>query len=189
MHLMPQQAMPMSVAAIALLLGMASRIAAQDLFMAPRAQSKVAAAAPKLAYWHSYVAKDGLVYFAQCNYSNFSSSSVGPGVVPSWHEILPLGDGLVPLVSQFPIGHEAPWHVDPKVQLIQVLSGKMEWELSGGQKHIFLPGELYMEEDHLADNTTGKLGHVTRNVGDTEAAFLMLQTRLTPTREKPCRFS
>merc|ERR1712046_3861 len=157
------EAMLVFIKAFSIPLGMLEVAAAQDLFMAPRDGNKVAPIAPNLKYWHSYVAADGLVYFAQCNYSNFSTSSIGPGVVPSWHETLPLGEGLKPLVAQFPVGHEAPWHVDPKVQLIQVLSGKMEWELSGGQKHMFLPGELYMEEDHLADNTTGKLGHVTRN--------------------------
>ena len=89
-----------------------------------------AATAPTLPYWHNYVAADGKAYFAKCNFTNFSTSSIGPGVVPSWHETL----GLPIKASKFavfPVGHEAPWHVDPVVQMIQVLSGKIEWQLSG----------------------------------------------------------
>jgi hypothetical protein len=74
---------------------------------------------PTLAYWHNYVAADGKAYFAQCNFSNFSTSSIGPGVVPSWHEALALGE-LKSKVAVFPVGHVAPWHVDPVVQIIQV---------------------------------------------------------------------
>ena len=103
-------------------------------------------AAPTLAYWHSYVAADGQAYFASCNFSNFSTSSIGPGVVPSWHETLGLG-ALSAKVAVFPVGHVAPWHVDPVVQMIQVLSGSVQWELSGtNQTQIFGPGDLYVEE-------------------------------------------
>jgi hypothetical protein len=70
----------------------------------------------------------------------------------------------------------------------QVLSGKVEWELSGNQSRVFAPGELYIEEDHLAKNVSGKFGHITRNVGDTPAVFMMLQTTLDATVEQPCRF-
>ena len=145
-------------------------------------------AAPTLAYWHSYVAADGQAYFASCNFSNFSTSSIGPGVVPSWHETLGLG-ALSAKVAVFPVGHVAPWHVDPVVQMIQVLSGSVQWELSGtNQTQIFGPGDLYVEEDHLARNVSGRYGHVTRNVGDDPAVFMMLQTTLSPTAEQPCRF-
>lgn len=145
-------------------------------------------AAPTLAYWHSYVAADGQAYFASCNFSNFSTSSIGPGVVPSWHETLGLG-ALSAKVAVFPVGHVAPWHVDPVVQMIQVLSGSVQWELSGtNQTQIFGPGDLYVEEDHLARNVSGRYGHVTRNVGDDPAVFMMLQTTLSPTVEQPCRF-
>lgn len=143
---------------------------------------------PTLGYWHSYVAADGKAYFAQCKFTNFSTSSIGPGVVPSWHETLDLG-ALGAKVAVFPVGHVAPWHVDPVVQMIQVLSGSVQWELSGeNQTKVFAPGDLYIEEDHLAKNVSGRYGHVTSNVGDTPAVFLMLQSALAPTAEQPCRF-
>ena len=152
------------------------------------ARSARSGAPPTLGYWHSYVAADGKAYFAQCKFTNFSTSSIGPGVVPSWHETLDLG-ALGAKVAVFPVGHVAPWHVDPVVQMIQVLSGSVQWELSGeNQTKVFAPGDLYIEEDHLAKNVSGRYGHVTRNVGDTPAVFLMLQSALTPTAEQPCRF-
>ena len=170
---------PASVVILALL----SAVAQSD-DIAPH----LSAATPTLVYWHSYVAADGKAYFASCKFSNFSTSSIGPGVVPSWHETLGLG-ALSAKVAVFPVGHVAPWHVDPVVQMIQVLSGSVQWELSGtNQTKIFAPGDLYVEEDHLARNVSGRFGHVTRNVGTTPAVFMMLQTSLSPTAEQPCRF-
>ena len=143
---------------------------------------------PTLGYWHSYVAEDGKAYFARCNFSNFSTSSIGPGVVPSWHETLGMG-ALTAKVAVFPVGHVAPWHVDPVVQIIQVLEGYVQWELSGeNQTQLFVPGQIYIEEDHLAKNVSGRYGHITRNVGNTPATFMMLQTTLEPTAGQPCRF-
>ena len=53
----------------------------------------------------------------------------------------------------------------------------MQWELSGtNQTRTFRPGDLYIEEDHLAHNVSGRYGHVTRNLGDVPATFMMLQT-------------
>eukprot|EP00927_Polykrikos_kofoidii_P037312 TRINITY_DN3143_c0_g1_i4.p1 TRINITY_DN3143_c0_g1~~TRINITY_DN3143_c0_g1_i4.p1 ORF type:complete len:198 (-),score=32.32 TRINITY_DN3143_c0_g1_i4:88-609(-) len=159
-------------------------VVGQDMFLVKSSDP----VPPTLTYWHSYVAADGLVYFAECNYRNFSEKSIGPGIEPLWLESLPLGDGVNATVTQFPVGHVAPWHVDPYVQLIHVLQGRIGIELSGGESKTFVPGQLYLEEDHLAENVTGKFGHVTSNVGDGVAIFLVLQTQLKPQREQPCRF-
>merc|ERR1711918_154677 len=70
---------------------------------APLALSTATTTAPNLTYWHNYVDENGLAHFTKCNFSNFSTSSIGPGVVPSWHEYLNLGD-LTPEVAVFPEG-------------------------------------------------------------------------------------
>ena len=59
-----------------------------------------------------------------------------------------------------PAGWFGDWHPAPRRQLIFVLAGELETEVSDGEKRLFLPGEFLLVED-----TTGR-GHRSRVTGD-----------------------
>ncbi|MCB0718550.1 MAG: DUF861 domain-containing protein [Bacteroidetes bacterium] len=64
-----------------------------------------------------------------------------------------------------PAGGEAGWHAAPRQLINIVLSGKVEVEVTSGEKREFGPGDVIQLED-----TTGK-GHVTRVLSDEGACF------------------
>lgn len=61
-------------------------------------------------------------------------------------------------------------HPAPARQFLALLSGEVEMETTDGTVRRFGPGDLVLLED-----TSGR-GHVTRNVGDGYAAFLVVPT-------------
>lgn len=65
-------------------------------------------------------------------------------------------------------GGEAPWHDDPQPQYIVYLEGKVEIEASGGEKRLFLPGDILLVTD-----MTGK-GHITRVLTPSRALIITL---------------
>lgn len=150
--------------------------------------AKIKGSTAEVPYWNSYVKDDGLSYVAQCKFSNFSDASFGKGLQPNWLNWLPVGN-LKPLLTVMPVGFYNAGHTSPNpVQLTIVLSGKVQWTFSSGQKIVFSPGQLFLEEEHLA-----KVGHETENVGDTPAVVLvMAATEITDSfvrdQHQPCRF-
>ncbi|MFC1799542.1 cupin domain-containing protein [Candidatus Eisenbacteria bacterium] len=59
-----------------------------------------------------------------------------------------------------PAGWFGDWHPAPRKQLIFVLAGELETEVSDGEKRLFRPGDFLLVED-----TAGK-GHRSRVTGD-----------------------
>jgi hypothetical protein len=139
-------------------------------------------------YWNSYVKEDGLSYIAQCKFSNFTLAAFGPGIKPNFMDWLPVGS-LEPLLTVMPIGFNNSGHTAPNpVQLTVILSGKVQWTWSGGQKSVLTTGEMMLEEEHLA-----KEGHVTTNIGDAPASVLVMMATDIPVeflhdQHQPCRF-
>jgi quercetin dioxygenase-like cupin family protein len=68
----------------------------------------------------------------------------------------------------FQPGWIGDWHPCPTRQFLALMSGEVEMETTDGTKKRFKPGDLVLLED-----TTGK-GHVTRNIGDGYAAYLVV---------------
>ena len=68
-------------------------------------------------------------------------------------------------------GYDYDWHVAPQRQLIVLLNGKIEIEVSDGTRRSFGGGEILMMED-----TTGK-GHRTRHLEERErrSVFIVLE--------------
>jgi len=59
-------------------------------------------------------------------------------------------------VISSPAGWEGDWHPTPRRQLIVVLAGELETEVSDGEVRVFRPGDVILVED-----TSGK-GHISR---------------------------
>ena len=70
---------------------------------------------------------------------------------------------------RFSAGHAQDWHNPSHRQYAVILSGKMEVEVSGGQKMLMEPGRAILAED-----MAGK-GHITRAVGNEDLVFLLVQ--------------
>lgn len=62
------------------------------------------------------------------------------------------------IFREFEAGLLFDWHNAPQVQYVVYLAGAVEVEASGGEKRIFLPGDIL-----LATDITGA-GHVTRTL-------------------------
>ena len=68
----------------------------------------------------------------------------------------------------FPAGWLGDWHPAPTRQFLACLSGAVEAETTDGTVRRLGPGDLVLLED-----TSGR-GHVTRNIGDGYATFLVV---------------
>jgi quercetin dioxygenase-like cupin family protein len=65
-------------------------------------------------------------------------------------------------------GYDFDWHNAPQRQLIVLLDGEIEVEVTSGEKRRFSGGEVLLVED-----TTGS-GHRTRSIGDRVRRSLFL---------------
>ena len=67
-----------------------------------------------------------------------------------------------------PAGWFGSWHPAPKRQMLFMLEGKLEVEVSDGDIRTFLPGSAILVED-----TIGK-GHISHVIGDDRCYMLVL---------------
>ena len=71
--------------------------------------------------------------------------------------------GIVPAMStmlgEMPEGLNQDWHPASRRQLVTVLSGTVEVEVSDGRTHQFRSGEMFLADD------VGSRGHRTRTIG------------------------
>ncbi|HZD44270.1 MAG TPA: cupin domain-containing protein [Methanomicrobiales archaeon] len=70
----------------------------------------------------------------------------------------------------FEPGWIGDWHPAPTRQFLALLSGEVEMETTDGTILRFSPGDLVLLED-----TSGR-GHLTRNIGDGYAMYLVVPT-------------
>jgi quercetin dioxygenase-like cupin family protein len=68
----------------------------------------------------------------------------------------------------FQPGWFGDWHPCPTRQFLSLMSGEVEMETTDGSVQRLRPGDLILLED-----TSGR-GHVTRNIGDGFALFLVV---------------
>ena len=68
-----------------------------------------------------------------------------------------------------PSGWDSDWHPAPRRQLVVPVAGKIEVEVSDGERRQFGSGDLCLLED-----TSGR-GHRTRILGEQGAAFVMVR--------------
>jgi hypothetical protein len=63
------------------------------------------------------------------------------------------------VLGELPAGLEQDWHPASRRQILAILSGTVEIEVSGGQKRRLGPGEMFLADD------CGSRGHKTRTIG------------------------
>jgi quercetin dioxygenase-like cupin family protein len=68
----------------------------------------------------------------------------------------------------FEPGWVGDWHPAPARQFLALMKGMVEMETTDGEVRRFLPGDLVLLQD-----TSGR-GHLTRNVGDGYATYLVV---------------
>ncbi|MCE5299045.1 MAG: cupin domain-containing protein [Methanoregulaceae archaeon] len=68
----------------------------------------------------------------------------------------------------FEPGWFGDWHPAPARQFLALMTGAVEMETTDGTVKKFLPGDLVLLQD-----TSGR-GHLTRNIGDGYASFLVV---------------
>lgn len=71
-------------------------------------------------------------------------------------------------------GYDLDWHCAPQRQLIVLLDGEIEVEVTSGEKRRFRGGDVVLVED-----TTGT-GHRTRTVNDGLRRSLFIPTEFVP---------
>jgi hypothetical protein len=73
------------------------------------------------------------------------------------------------IFSFAPAGWSGDWHPSPRRQILLILSGQIEVEVSDGELRLFGPGSILLDED-----TTGK-GHRSRVLGKDGSAGVFVQ--------------
>ena len=63
------------------------------------------------------------------------------------------------VLGELPAGLEQDWHPASRRQVLAILSGTVEIEVSDGQKRRLGPGEMFLADD------CGSRGHKTRTIG------------------------
>ena len=63
------------------------------------------------------------------------------------------------VLGELPAGLEQDWHPASRRQILAILSGTVEIEVSDGQKRRLGPGEMFLADD------CGSRGHKTRTIG------------------------
>ena len=109
--------------------------------------------APPFRYARIYTGPDGETHFSDHEMS-FELRDFAPPAPPiSVTESLP-AEGMAVISS--PPGWEGGWHPTPRRQVIVVIAGDLETEVSDGEVRVFRPGDIILVED-----VSGK-GHVSR---------------------------
>ena len=70
-----------------------------------------------------------------------------------------------------PAGWSGDWHPSPRKQILLILTGQIEVEVSDGESRLFGPGSILLSED-----TAGK-GHRSRVLGNDGSAGAFVQLR------------
>ena len=141
--------------------------------------------APTMSYWHVYTDRGGTSRQRRCELTAFDLTGVGPGVTPQWNDkMAPSGANVT--FTVLPIGWIGEWHENPKPQWIAVLSGRWFVETMDGTRVEMGPGELMMGEDQ---GTAGGKGHRSGTVGDVPCTMMVTGLDVTPTVDRPGRFT
>ncbi len=119
--------------------------------------------APPMSYVRIYSDSEGETHFSD-EPLTFTLEDYAPPAPPISVSKKLASESMVFISS--PHGWFGDWHPVPRRQLMLMLSGELEVEVSDGEKRRFLPGSVAMVED-----TTGR-GHASRVVSG-ERAYMM----------------
>ena len=121
--------------------------------------------APPFRHVRLYADADGETHFSDLE-SPFQLLDFAPPAPPISVAELAATRGLAVISS--PGGWSGGWHPTPRRQIIVVLAGELETEVSDGEVRTFRPGDVILVED-----VSGK-GHVSRVPGKNRGYALAL---------------
>jgi len=143
---------------------------------------------PAMPYWHVYTDTDGISRQERFTLSNFQFQGVGPDVAPQWNcKQDPEKSGVT--FTVLPVGWVGAWHENPKPQWIAVLTGRWFVETMDGHRVEMGPGELMFGEDQNTRPHDGRKGHLSGTVGDEPCTMMVVGLDVTPTVNRPGRFT
>ena len=149
----------------------------------PEADSK-----PRMPYWHVYVDDEGTSRQQRFELSDFELKGIGATVEPQWNDRMePSKAGVT--FTVLPVGWVGDWHENPKPQWIAILTGRWFVETMDGHRVEMGPGELMMGEDQNTKERDGRKGHKSGTVGPEPCTMIVTGLDVTPTVNKPGRFS
>ena len=143
---------------------------------------------PKMPYWHVYVDDAGLSRQQRFELSNFELKGIDPAIEPQWNDKMqPSKAGVT--FTVLPVGWVGDWHENPKPQWIANLTGRWFVETMDGHRVEMGPGELMMGEDQNTKPRDGRKGHKSGTVGSEPCTMIVTGLDVTPTVNKPGRFT
>ncbi len=147
-----------------------------------------AAPKPKMPYWHVYVDDEGMSRQQRFELSDFTLKGIDPTVEPQWNDKMdPSKAGVT--FTVLPVGWVGDWHENPKPQWIAILTGRWFVETMDGHRVEMGPGELMMGEDQNTKERDGRKGHKSGTVGSEPCTMIVTGLDVTPTVNKPGRFT
>jgi hypothetical protein len=130
--------------------------------------------APKLPYWHLWTDDSGISRQTQCELTEFTNASLGPGDATQWNNTLV--DNANAFLTVLPVGWSAGWHMNHVPKWIFTLSGSWYVESMDGHRVVMGPGEYaYGGDQNCIANSKGHIGHLSGHVGDVPCVQLILQ--------------
>ncbi len=147
-----------------------------------------AASKPKMPYWHVYVDDEGMSRQQRFELSHFELKGIDAKVEPQWNDKMDSSKAGVTF-TVLPVGWVGDWHENPKPQWIAVLTGRWFVETMDGNRVEMGPGELMMGEDQNTKARDGRKGHKSGTVGSEPCTMIVTGLDVTPTVNKPGRFT
>lgn len=147
---------------------------------------------PAAPYYHVYLDGDGHSAIARCELRDFDLQSIGGESAPQWQLPFPgelPGEMEAVVFAVLPVGWVGEWHENPRPQWVVPLSGRWFVETRDGARVEMGPGDLHFGEDqNSAPDGRGRIGHLSGTVGDEPCVQMIVQFKMAPTRNRPCRF-
>ena len=135
----------------------------------------MAAAPPKLDYWHVWTDDEGVTHQTRCALTDFKLESMGGKAAPQWNDHVLTSEASI-LFCVLPVGWIGDWHENPKPQWISVVSGRWFVETMDGTRAEMGAGEVSFGGDQNSKpDADGRVGHRSGTLGDAPATLMVVQ--------------
>ena len=132
---------------------------------------------PVFRYANVYAQPDGETTVQHCAQTGMAFKQYAPPAAPQWVGIPP-GDIESISYAVLPVGYVGDWHPSPGAQWVVVLEGRWSVETTDGTVLEQGPGEVqFNAEKGATDQGDGRIGHLTRQVGDVPTLQLIVALR------------
>lgn len=136
---------------------------------------------PAIPYANVWADAQGHTHVARCELKGMKLLSYAPPAAPEWFGTPPEDIQSI-TYAVLPVGYVGSWHHSPGPQWVVTLSGKWSVETTDGQTLVQGPGDFQFNADSTSFASTpgGKVGHVSRTVGDVPNVELIIKLKPRP---------